>query len=132
MRYNRGMERLCVLAIECDWRIRKLIRANLEAVGLQVHEAVSGLHGLQLLRDLHPDLILVDLDMPDLDSPELLGVAQAHFPGRPVPVVALSADLPERWLLADGRVAGYLRKPFSAYGLMQQVWNVLEKDRKSE
>jgi CheY-like chemotaxis protein len=39
----------CVLAIEHDWRIRKLIRANLEAVGLVVREAVSEQHGLQLL-----------------------------------------------------------------------------------
>ena len=60
------MEGQTVLAIEHDWRMRKLIRANLEALGVEVQEAVNGQHGLQLLRESQPNLILLDLDLPDV------------------------------------------------------------------
>ena len=43
-----------MLVIERDWRLRKLIRANLEVLGLEVREAVSGRHGLQLIRQTPP------------------------------------------------------------------------------
>ena len=60
-----------VLAIEHDWRMRKLIRANLEALGLRVREAVSGQHSLDLLAEGWPDLILLDLDLPETDADQL-------------------------------------------------------------
>jgi rubrerythrin len=61
-----------VLAVDCDWRMRRLIRANLEAAGLTVEEAVDGHHGLQLARGRRPDLILLDLDRPGMDARQFL------------------------------------------------------------
>ena len=120
------MEGLCVLAIECDWRIRKLIRANLEAVGLEVQEAVSGSHGLELLREHRPDLILLDFDSPAIDALHLLGVFHAQFRDEPVPIVAMCADLPDRHVLQDGQLASCLQKPFSATVLLQHVTQALD------
>ncbi len=60
-----------VLVIECEWRIRRLIRANLEALGLEVREAVSQQQGLELLGECRPDLILLDLELPGVDLPRL-------------------------------------------------------------
>jgi two-component system cell cycle response regulator DivK len=115
----------CVLAIECDWRIRKLIRANLEAVGLEVREAVSGPHGLQLLRERRPDLILLDLDLEDTDALSLLGVFHAQFDDDPVPIVAMCAELPDRRVLRQGQLESCLQKPFSASVLLQHVQQAL-------
>ncbi len=109
------------MAVECDWRIRKLIRANLEAVGLAVREAVNGQHGLEIASDSRPDLILVDLDSPDMDALALLSAFQSRFADKPVPVVIMCAEPPGRHLLQDGRVVSYLQKPFSASVLLQQV-----------
>ena len=113
------------MAIECDWRIRKLIRANLEAVGLLVREAVSGPHGLQVADDSRPDLILIDLDMPNMDAPTLLNAFQSRFSDKPVPIVVMCAEPPDRHLLAHEPVVGCLQKPFSAFVLLQQIQQAL-------
>lgn len=120
------MEGQCVLAIECDWRIRKLIRANLEAVGLEVREAVSGSHGLDLLREHRPDLILLDFDSPAIDAPHLLGILHAQFRDEPVPIVAMCADLPDRHVLQDEQLASCLQKPFAAAALLRHVLQALD------
>jgi DNA-binding response OmpR family regulator len=119
-----------MLAIEHDWRLRKLIRANLEAMGLEVQEAVSGQHGLQLLRESRPDLILLDLDLPGVDATHLLCALHTQLRGRQVPIITISADPPSREVIDQGYVASYLRKPFAAPALLEQVRRAL--DRKIE
>jgi DNA-binding response OmpR family regulator len=101
-----------VLAIEQDWRLRKLLRANLEAVGLEVREAVNQQHGLESLEQGRPDLILLDLD--------------GRFQGRPVPIVLLSAEPLARAFLHDLQVAGWLLKPFDVSVLIAQVRDLLD------
>jgi CheY-like chemotaxis protein len=110
-----------VLTIEGDWRVRKVIRANLEAEGLTVQEAVGGPHGLQMIGERRPDLILLDLDLPDVDIWQLIGAFQAVFVGRPVPVIAMCAEPPDRQLLRHGGFVDYLQKPFAAPALLRQV-----------
>jgi two-component system KDP operon response regulator KdpE len=119
----------CVLAIEHDWRIRKLIRANLEAVGLVVREAVSEQHGLQLLGEGRPDLILLDLELPGVDLPRLVHTLHAELDGQPVPIIVLSADPPARQLLHTDDVAGHLQKPFAASALLEYVCRALNGER---
>ncbi len=122
------MER-CVLAIEHDWRIRKLIRANLEAVGLTVREAVSEQHGLQMLGGCRPDLILVDLELPGVDVPRLVDTLHAKLDGQPVPIIVLSAEPPGRQLLRTDDVASHLQKPFAASVLLEHVCRALNGER---
>jgi len=119
----------CVLAIEHDWRIRKLIRANLEAVGLQVREAVSEQHGLQMLGECRPDLILLDLELPGVDVSRLVDTLHAKLDGRPVPIIVLSADPPVRQLLHRQNVASHLQKPFAAPVLLEHVCRALNGER---
>jgi CheY-like chemotaxis protein len=110
-----------VLTIEGDWRIRKLIRANLEPLGLAVEEAVSGEHGLELIRKSVPDLILVDLDLPDVDAMHLETVLPDE-PCKSIPVIAMSSEPPSRKFYSCERTANqFLQKPFAAPALLQQV-----------
>ena len=120
---------LCVLVIEHDWRIRKLIRANLEAVGLGVREAVSEQHGLQLLGQCRPDLILLDLELPGVDVRRLTHALHARLDGQSVPIIVLSADPPDRQLLHTGDIAGHLQKPFAAFMLLDYVCRALNGER---
>jgi DNA-binding response OmpR family regulator len=119
-----------MLAIEHDWRLRKLIRANLEAMGLEVEEAVSGQHGLQLLRERllreHGlDLILLDLDLPGVDAVYLLRALHDRLGEWPVPIIAISAEPPSHEILEQGYVTSYLRKPFAVPALLDQVRKAL-------
>lgn len=120
------------MAIERDWRIRKLIRANLEAVGFQVQEAVSGPHGLQLLQELRPDLILLDMELPHRDAFRLLGALQTNLTGPPLSVVAMSDEPRGRWLLEHEQIVGCLRKPFSAAVLLELVRKALSRTSAAE
>jgi len=109
------------LAIAHNWRIRKLIRANLEALDLEVREAVNGRHGLEFLEKGRPDLVLLDLDLPDGGAPSLLRALDLQFRTRPVPIILLSAEPPARDLLRQAQIEGYLLKPFDVSSLVAQV-----------
>jgi CheY-like chemotaxis protein len=119
----------CVLAIERDWRIRKLIRANLEALGLEVREAVSEQHGLQMLGECRPDLILLDLELSGGDVLRLVDTLHAKLDGRPVPIIVLSTEPPIRQLLYTDEVVGHLQKPFAASVLLEGVCRALDGER---
>jgi CheY-like chemotaxis protein len=122
-----------VLAVDCDWRMRRLIRANLEAAGLTVEEAVDGHHGLQLARGRRPDLILLDLDRPGMDARQFLDALHGpesaprvgYNPESAPPVLVLATEPPERGLLSHARVVSRLQKPFSAPALVQKVREAL-------
>jgi CheY-like chemotaxis protein len=78
-----------------------------------LHAAMQGRIGLDIIREHHPDLVLLDLDLPDVPGLEVLHLLQEDPQTRSIPVVVISADATagqiER-LLAAG-AAGYLTKP---------------------
>ena len=115
-----------MLAIERDWRMRRLIRANLEPLGFRVQEAVSEQHGLQRIREARPDLILLSLELPDEDALRLLRTLRSQIQGTTVPVVVISAEPPSRQLLQEGDVAGYLLIPFAVPALLKQIKAALD------
>ncbi len=115
-----------VLIVEHDWRMRKLIRANLEALGMVVHEAVSVEHGLSVLGQAQPDLIILDVDLPDMEG--LASLARLDsWVGARVPIVLLSAEPPSPAQKAYRTSLGYLQKPFSVPVLLQQVQGALSQ-----
>lgn len=118
------MSERCVLAIEHDWRLRKLIQANLEPFGLEVRAAVNALHSLDLLQWIQPDLILVDTDLPDMEFTHLLDRLQAQLDGN-VPILVLCADPPSRQLRQNGHAVSFLQKPFAIPALLQHVRQAL-------
>jgi DNA-binding response OmpR family regulator len=113
------------LAIEHDWRLRRLIQANLELSGLEVQLAVNGLHGLELLRVSRPDLILLDTELPDMEAAHLLNRLRAQLTDQ-VPVIVVSAEPLSPSLRQDGRLMRYLCKPFSAPDLLEKVQHALD------
>ena len=120
-----GVEASNVLAIECDWRLRKLIRANLEASGLKVREAVSVQHGLQLIREQRPNLILLDIDRLDVDLQQLFDTLCNHLEEEPVSIILLATEPPSRTLIERECIGGFVRKPFAIPTLLQQIQQAL-------
>jgi adenylate cyclase len=101
-----------VLVIEDDEAARGLIRVSLEDAGCRVVEATNGARALESLNDIKPDLILLDLIMPEIDGFQFLTALRNHPSHRAVPVVVVTArDLSEEeHRRLNGEVDQVLRK----------------------
>jgi two-component system cell cycle response regulator DivK len=121
-----------ILYVEDNLENRLLVRRILEAEGYQVVEAEDGPRGLELARSMRPDLILVDLHLPDIDGYELVRrfKRMSHLEG--IPIVALTADVirgTRERALATG-CDGYIPKPIDVDALPEQIAAFL-KDREA-
>ncbi|MDQ3670909.1 MAG: response regulator [Actinomycetota bacterium] len=106
---------LLVLIVDDNETNRKLARDVLRAAGLRALEAGSATEGMALAGEHLPDVILMDLRLPDMDGTDAARALAADERTRGIPVVALSALPLERdgdWVAAAG-FAGSLAKPIS-------------------
>lgn len=109
-----------LLVIEDEAPIRRLLRAIATPHGWEVVEAASGREGLALARAALPELVILDLGLPDGDGLDLIPLLRAE---RPVPVIVLSSrDREEDKVAAlDLGADDYVTKPFGAGELMARV-----------
>jgi DNA-binding response OmpR family regulator len=115
-----------ILVVDDEERMLRFIRLNLEHDGFQVIEAVKGHEALDKMRTDMPDLILLDVMLPDLDGFEVLKMVREISN---IPVIMLTAKGEE-----DDRVRGlelgaddYVTKPFSPRELVSRVKAVLRR-----
>lgn len=111
-----------VLIVDDNERNRKLARDVLRAAGLRTIEAASGGDGLALAAERRPDVILLDLRLPDMDGMEVARTLRDNVQTVWIPVVALSAmrAAGEASLQSAG-FAGYLEKPIDVSAFPDQV-----------
>ena len=114
-----------VLVIGPDWRMRRLIQANLEAFGFEVRSAVNGRHGLHTISEGDPDLILLDTEMPDAQLDHLVGWLRGQGAGQ-IPIIVLAAEPPAGCVRQDETQIRYLLKPFAVPALLDHVWAALQ------
>src|SRR4051794_23439073 len=119
-----------ILVVDDEPDIREIVQLNLELDGHRVLTAGNGNEALAILGDELPDVMLLDLNMPELDGwPALQRIKEAGAPAvSRIPVLMLTAYDP-----ADNRVRGgiegairYLTKPFSPDLLRQEVHGALD------
>lgn len=84
-----------VLVIEDDPSLRLLWRVGLEGYGMQVIEAVDGIHGLELAREEHPDVITLDVVIPRLDGWAVATKLREDAATRDIPIIFLTARADE-------------------------------------
>ena len=84
-----------VLYVEDTWENRILIKRVLEAAGYIVIEAENGTQGMELALSSHPDLILMDIDLPDIDGYECTARLRNSDGCCNIPIVALTANAME-------------------------------------
>ena len=112
-----------ILYIEDSPSNRLLVRRVLIAEGYEVLEAGDGIRGLELARQEHPDLILMDINLPDVDGYELTRRVHMSPDLADIPVVAMTANVmhgDREKTLAAGCV-GYIPKPIDVDMLPEQV-----------
>ena len=109
-----------VLIIDDEMQIRRFLRLGLEPHGYRVHEAVSGHEGLQQALLVRPDLVVLDLSLPDMEG---LDVLKKLREWSPVPVIVLSVRNSEqdKIELLDTGANDYLTKPFSMGELLARM-----------
>ncbi|WP_303830499.1 response regulator [Asticcacaulis taihuensis] len=113
-----------ILSIEDECDIRKFLRTTLGANGMMVLEAETGKAGLQKVVSQIPDVILLDLGLPDMDGMEI--IRQIREWGR-TPIIVLSARGQEADKVEALELGAddYLTKPFSAAELIARIKVVL-------
>jgi CheY-like chemotaxis protein len=112
-----------VLIVDDNEQNAKLARDVLEHAGMQTLSAATATEGLALAREHQPDLVLMDLRLPDLDGGEAARQLAADERTAEIPVIALSAlriDDAESWF-RDAGFAGYVEKPIDVLELPGQV-----------
>jgi hypothetical protein len=101
-----------VLIVEDETDTRELVRRGLERDGWNIDEAANGRIALECLENAKPDLILLDLMMPEMDGFTFLENLRASSLGQDIPVVVVSARelSPDQLARLDGKVEAVLRK----------------------
>lgn len=123
------MKPATLLYIEDNAANRLLVRRVLEAEGYTVLEAADGPSGLEMVHNAPPDLILLDINLPEMDGYEFVSRLR-KIPGlEETPVIALTANVMkgdrERTLAAG--CDGYIQKPIDVDALPQQVAEFLSR-----
>lgn len=118
-----------VLYVEDTFENRMLIRRILQADGFTVLEAESARHALQVLETETPDLILMDINMPDMDGYTLTQQLREIPRLGQIPIIALTANVMrgdrERTLAAG--CDGYIQKPIDVDTFSDQLNRYLER-----
>jgi excisionase family DNA binding protein len=112
-----------VLIVDDDERLREYVRVNLEAEGYVVREAASAEEALAELGEESPDLILLDVMMPEVDGWEALRRIQEHTGVGAIPVIMFSGKVDaESAAEARSRGAqGFIGKPFDPRSLIEST-----------
>lgn len=120
-----------VLLIEDDARIRTALESALVRRGHAVRSAVTAMSGLAEIVETAPDVVVLDLGLPDLDGGQLLGMLR-EVSSVPVIVATARDDESEVVRLLDRGADDYVVKPFSADQLDARIRAVLRRGRGGE
>jgi phosphate regulon transcriptional regulator PhoB len=120
-----------VLVVEDEPDIRDLLVFHLERDGFQVTKCKSGPEALRLVREARPDLVLLDLMLPDMDGLEVCRRLRQDPPTQSLPIVMLTArdDEVDRVLGLELGADDYVVKPFSPRELVARIRAVLRRAR---
>ncbi|MBN2003237.1 MAG: response regulator [Anaerolineae bacterium] len=118
-----------ILCIDDMPEFVNLIQLVLTRFGIEVIGANDGLEGLEKIRTLKPDLVLLDLMMPKMNGWEVYWRMQADQEMKDIPVIIVSVRsefVDHQLALESAKANGYLSKPFSIHNLVRNVQKVLD------
>jgi len=119
-------EKLRILVVDDEKAIRRFLRVSLSAQGYHIFEAGNAEEALEMSVSSHPDIILLDLGLPDRDGVEVAGELRKRVK---TPIIILTVREDERSKIAalDGGADDYLTKPFSMGELLARMRAVMRR-----
>jgi DNA-binding response OmpR family regulator len=108
-----------VLVVEDEAVLRKIVARNLTSRGIEVYEAGTATDAIRAATTEHPDLLLLDINLPDQTGWEVLRELKRH--GTDVPTIIVSAVRVSQSRLEEFRPLAYLPKPFPIDALLRLV-----------
>jgi two-component system KDP operon response regulator KdpE len=117
---------LRILVVDDEKSIRSLLRASLSAYGYAVFEAVNGKEALAESVGVHPDAIILDLGLPDMDGREFIARIRKRTK-TPIIILSVRDDPLEKIAALDAGADDYLSKPFSVGELLARLKAVMRR-----
>ncbi len=122
-----------ILIVDDDTDLRGLLREQLELhEEFAAHEAASAAEGMRLARELRPDLILLDVDLPDMDGREALKLLRAGGVSSPVVMLTAAAGDSDTILGLESGANAYVTKPYKFNVLLAHIRAQLRSHEQSE
>jgi len=115
----------CVLVVDDDAVLRRVVRAVLEADGFRVIEAQDGQQGLELAASERPRVVILDVMMPGIDGVEVC--RRLDHKSTKVPMLTALGDVTTEVASLEAGARGYLTKPFSSMELLDRVEELLRQ-----
>ncbi len=118
-----------ILYVEDNPQNMRLVRKMLNSAGYQVIEAEDGMSGYQAIIDLRPDLVLMDVNLPDIDGLEVTARIKSLPDYAGIPMLALTANAMhgDRERCLEAGCDGYIPKPVTKNELLSGVAYYLEQ-----
>ena len=118
----------CILVVEDQEDNRRILRDLLASAGFDVVEAVTGEEGVRLAGEHVPDLILMDIQLPDIDGYEATRRIKSDPALSGIPIIAVTsyALSGDEGKAIEAGCDGYVAKPFSPRALLQKVRDQLQ------
>jgi len=118
-----------ILIVEDNPKNLKLVRDTLQVKGYRTIEAGTGEEGVQLARDQHPALVLMDIQLPGISGVEAFRQLRADPTTRAIPVIAVTASVmaQERQKVMAAGFDGFQGKPISVRELLDTIRQILDK-----
>ena len=120
-----------ILIVEDNEKNMKLVRDVLQFKGYETIEAVTGNDGVRLAKERKPDLVLMDIQLPDIDGITALGRIRADPATQKIPVIAVSASVmpdDQQRIVASGFDA-YVTKPINVKNFVETVERFVGKPK---
>jgi len=121
-----------ILVVEDNDKNRKLMRDVLQFKGYRLAEAETGEEGVRLARDLHPDLILMDIQLPGIDGITAFRQIRDNPATATIPAIAVtaSATTQDRKTIMAAGFEGYQSKPLNVKAFLEAVRETLDASPK--
>lgn len=119
-----------VVCIEDEREMIDLVQLIFTRRGYEVHGALGGREGLALIEAVQPDLVLLDLMMPDMDGWEVYQQMKANEAMKDIPVIIVTAkaqNIDKVLGLHIAKVDDYITKPFGPSELLESVARILQQ-----
>lgn len=120
-----------ILVVDDDKNFRLLLEAELTLEGYEVVLADSGLAALKEIKEEAPDLVILDLKMPDLHGLEVLKTVREKNKELPIIICTAYEKMQDDYTIWSGGVAAFLTKPLDLENLKDIIYELFHKQRQS-